>query len=63
MCVDVGVSEEVLMNTGRFGGGFTIGLVPYTSRQDLSVQGTHTQLVETIYRGMLVISSETLTQS
>lgn len=62
MGVDVGVSEEVLLNTELFG-GFTIRLVPYKSRQDLSVQGTHTQLVKTVYRGMLVISSEMLTQS
>jgi len=49
MGVDVGVSEEVLLNTELFG-GFTIRLVPYKSRQDLSVQGTHTQLVETLLR-------------
>lgn len=55
MGVDVGVSELF--------GGFTIRLVPYKSRQDLSVQGTHTQLIKNVYRGMLVISSETLTQS
>lgn len=60
--LDMGVSEEVFLNTELFS-GFTIRLVPYKNRQDLSVQSTHTQHVETIYQGMLVIRSETLTQS
>lgn len=62
MGVDVSVSDEVFLNAEIFG-GFTVRFVPYKSRQDLHVQRTNTQHVGTIHRGILVISSETLTPS
>lgn len=48
--------EEVFLNA-ELSGGFTVRHMPYKSRQDLNVQGTHTQQIETIYQGYLVILS------